>query len=193
MRLFLSRPFPIFPAQATGRELVWVMRGCILAAAIVSTLIAIFSTTVLGLFILCSDMMYVVLFPQLTSVLWLPWSNAYGCVAGFFLSFLMRMLCGETLIGLPAAIHFPLYDEVTKTQNFCYRTLSMLVGGLTLSLVSLLTNYIFMNGLIPERYDILKCRLKRSVHMRITPKRFEENGDKCDNQQTIELISDPKT
>jgi len=43
---------------------------------------AIYIKSIYGLFVLCADFVYVVLFPQLTLVLYVPWINTYGAALG---------------------------------------------------------------------------------------------------------------
>jgi high affinity choline transporter 7 len=64
---------------------VWVLRGSILVAGVLATVVAVTADTIYGLFVLCSDLMYVILFPQLTLILYFKRTNAYGCLSGYFL------------------------------------------------------------------------------------------------------------
>ncbi|XP_059159842.1 high-affinity choline transporter 1-like [Physella acuta] len=152
----------IFRTKATDRELLWVLRVCVVIFGVLGTLIAIFATTIYGLFVLCSDLMYVVLFPQLVCVLWVPWANTYGSFAGFLVSFLLRILSGDAVLQIPAAIKFPLYDYSTDSQLFPFRTFSMLSGTFCLLTVSGLTHLIFTKGLLDLKYDVFNCHKKRS-------------------------------
>nr|KAG5702454.1 hypothetical protein BaRGS_027541 [Batillaria attramentaria] len=77
--------------QATDREMVWVLRIAILVAGVLATVMAISVSSVYGLYVMCSDLMYVILFPQFTCVIFLPSANAYGGLSGFLVS-----LCGGT-------------------------------------------------------------------------------------------------
>lgn len=44
------------------------------------------------------------------------------------MAFTLRLLGGETVLKLPAVIKYPLYDYDTKTQNFPFKTLTMLIA-----------------------------------------------------------------
>ena len=129
-------------------------------------MIAIFSDTIYGLYLLCSDLMYVVLFPQLTLILWMPQSNSYGSLVGFLVSFCLRLLSGEPVLGLEPVIHYPGYDAATNTQLFPFRTFIMLIGAVCIAAVSILTNFLFLRGIAPRRYDVLKCLRQRTISMR---------------------------
>lgn len=148
------------------------------------TIIAISATTIYGLYVLCSDLMYVTLFPQLTLVLWMPSCNAYGCVAGFFLSFILRLLCGEPVLGVPAALRFPYYDVENNVQLFPFRTFCMLLGTLTIVVVSMATNYVFLSKKVPAKYDFLKCYKQRTIRMHISDEQVDHTyvvpGDKTE-------------
>lgn len=172
--------------QASERELMWVLRITIIIVGTLSTLIAMFSTTIYGLFVLCSDLMYVVLFPQLTLALWMPQTNAYGSLAGFLASLILRILSGEPVLHIPAIIKYPFFDEDTQTQLFPHRTLVMLIGAILVVLVSIATNFLFLKGLLPKKYDVLKCHRQRNIKYRYS---HGDLKDSVDNGQTIHLRS----
>lgn len=140
--------------QASDRELVWVLRVAILVVGVLSTGIAILARSVYGLYVMCSDLMYVILFPQFTCVLFLPGTNSYGGLAGFVISLLLRLFGGESLIGLPAVLKFPLYSE-QHGQRFPFRTVAMLCNLLAIVLGSKLTHVAFNRGWLSPSLDIL--------------------------------------
>ncbi|XP_059159876.1 high-affinity choline transporter 1-like [Physella acuta] len=152
----------ILRRKATDRELMWVLRVCIILFGVLGTLVAVFATTIYGLFVLACDLMYVVLFPQLVCVLWVPWANTYGSFAGFLVSFLLRILSGDAVLQIPAAIKFPLYDYSTDSQLFPFRTLAMLSGLFCILVFSGLTHVLFTRGHLDVRYDVFKCHRKRT-------------------------------
>ena len=76
--------------QASDREIIWVLRLSIVLVGAVGAVIAITVHSVYGLFLLCSDLMYVIQFPQLVVVLWVPFSNTYGSLCGFIVGKLYR-------------------------------------------------------------------------------------------------------
>ena len=97
--------------QASDRELVWVLRISIVVVGALATFIGITVKSIYGLYVMCSDLMYVILFPQFTCVLFVKGTNPYGGLVGFFLSLVLRLFSGDTLLGIPAVIKFPWYDE----------------------------------------------------------------------------------
>ena len=133
------------------------MRFAIILVGVLATILALTIDTVYGLWFLCSDLVFVVLFPQLLCVIYFPICNTYGSLTGYIFGLLLRLLGGEPLISLPAVIKFPWYDEASKTQLFPFRTLAMLVCLVTILLVSYLSNYLFKSGMLPKRADVFKC------------------------------------
>ena len=122
--------------------------------------------------LLCSDLVYVLLFPQLVLVIyWTAHCNKYGCLTSFLVGSVLRILAGETLLSLPAIIHFPLYEA--GEQRFPFRTLIMLIGIIVHIFVSTLTNYCFTRGWLHCKYDFL------SVFAPVTP----NPSLKCVNMQ----------
>ncbi|XP_071105722.1 high affinity choline transporter 1-like [Haliotis cracherodii] len=145
----------LFRTQASDKELIWVLRLTVVVAGGLGTVLAITSTTVYGLYVMSGDLMYVILFPQLTCVLFVKISNTYGSLVGFFLSIGLRLLCGENLLQMPVLIQLPLYSE-EEGQLFPFRTCIMAVSFLAIVLVSFLTETAFKRGWITEKYDVLK-------------------------------------
>ena len=50
-----------------------------------------------------------------------------------------QLIGGEKMIGLPALIKYPFYEEATETQLFPFRTMSMILSMISLLGVSHLT------------------------------------------------------
>jgi high affinity choline transporter 7 len=83
---------------------VWVMRFTQLIIAGGACAMALAVNSVYGLYLLCSDFVYVVLYPQLICVLFIRWSNSYGSLAGYVIGLLFRLLGGEPSLKLPPVI-----------------------------------------------------------------------------------------
>ena len=62
------------------------------------------------------------------------------------MALLFRLLGGEPLLSLPAAIKYPMYDEEAGIQQFPFKTFTMLLGFLVLVCVSLGTNHFIKTG-----------------------------------------------
>ena len=88
---------------------------------------------------MCSDLVYVILFPQLLIVVhFKDWVNTYGSLAAYIVGMFIRISGGEPLIHLPPLIKFPLYDEESDVQLFPFRTMAMVLSAITLLSVSAL-------------------------------------------------------
>ena len=88
---------------------------------------------------MCSDLVYVILFPQLLIVVhFKDWVNTYGSFFAYCIGMFLRLGGGEPLIHLPALIHYPLWTEADG-QLFPFRTFAMVVSMISLLAVSALT------------------------------------------------------
>ena len=133
------------------------MRLGIFFVTALATIMGITIKSVYGLWFLCSDLVYVVLFPQLFCVVYLKDTNTYGSMAAYWIGILMRLSAGESLFNLDPLIKFPLYDEATGVQKFPFRTLSMLTSFALIILVSWFTRFIFENEYLSKKWDIFQC------------------------------------
>ena len=122
------------------------MRIGILLVTSLATLMGLTVKSVYGLWFLCSDLVYVVLFPQLFCVVYFKFTNTYGSMAAYWLGILLRLLAGESLFNVPPVLKYPLFDEQNEIQKFPFRTLSMLICMSVIVVVSLLTNFLFKKG-----------------------------------------------
>ncbi|OAF66612.1 Sodium/proline symporter, partial [Intoshia linei] len=146
----------IFRQNAEDRELMIIMRFSILGIAAMATLMAITIESIYGLWYLCADLVYVILFPQLVCVVYIKWTNTYGSLVGYLVGILIRLLGGETYLSLPAVIKYPFYDDENKTQNFPFKTFSMLISFACILLVSFITNRLFNNKILDKKFDIFR-------------------------------------
>jgi len=123
-------------------EIVWVMRLSIIVVAISATTMAITIPSIYGLWSMCSDLVYVILFPQLTMVVHFKhYCNTYGSLAAYIVAFYIRIAGGEPLLGLSPMIYFPGWDG--KKQLFPFRTTAMLCSLFTLVFVSWFTKWVY--------------------------------------------------
>ncbi|XP_067937142.1 high-affinity choline transporter 1-like [Watersipora subatra] len=168
----------VFRPNASEREIVWVMRGGQLVFCIIATVMAIYINSIYGLFVLCADFVYVVLFPQLTLVLYVPWTNTYGSLSGYIISLLLRLLGGESYLSFPAVMKWPWYDEEYNTQYFPFRTSCMLIGLLVILMVSYLFKRLFESGTLDAKYDIFNAVVneRKQKHEYSTNTSYELSG-----------------
>ena len=132
------------------------MRVAIIGVGILATLMGITVDSVYTLWYLCSDLVFVILFPQLLAVIYIRWSNTYGSAAGYVTGWFFRLAGGEPALGIPVLIEYPYYNK-EDGQLFPYKTLCMLLSLTIICLVSLATNYLFEHGILHRKLDIFKC------------------------------------
>lgn len=107
---------------------------------------------------MCSDLVYVILFPQLLMVVhFKDYCNTYGSLAAYLVAFFIRLSGGEPLMHLDAFIHYPGWDEENQRQLFPFRTVAMLLSLVTLAGVSWWTKWVFETGRLAPGYDVFKC------------------------------------
>ncbi|XP_022780106.1 high-affinity choline transporter 1-like [Stylophora pistillata] len=152
----------VFRQKASEKEVVWVMRFAIFGVGAAATAMALSVGSIYALFHLCSDLVFVILFPQLCCVIYFKASNTYGSITGYIFGLFLRVGGGEDKIGFPAFIKYPFYDEV-KGQLFPFRTLSMIVSFSTIVSVSFLAKYLFEREIIPLKCDFLNAFKKYEV------------------------------
>ncbi|KAL7055628.1 hypothetical protein AAHC03_022868 [Spirometra sp. Aus1] len=143
--------------HASERQIIWVMRVSIFVVGALACAMGILVKSIYGLWSLCSDLVYVILFPQLVSVLFLPFSNTYGSLAGFVVGLVLRLTAGEPIFRMAALIKYPFYDELTDTQRAPIKTISMLGSFAASTLVSLGMYLVWRAGYLSGSRDLFKC------------------------------------
>ena len=89
------------------RSLALIMRASILLIGILAVWMAIKVQRVQALWFFTSDLVFVLLFPQLVFALFDPKVNRIGSIAAFSVSLILRIGGGEPLFGVPALIPYP--------------------------------------------------------------------------------------
>uniref|UniRef100_A0A0N4ZCS3 High-affinity choline transporter 1-like n=1 Tax=Parastrongyloides trichosuri TaxID=131310 RepID=A0A0N4ZCS3_PARTI len=143
--------------HASEKEVIVVMRFAIILVGILATIMALTIQTIYGLWYLCADLVYVILFPQLLCVVYFERSNTYGCLCGYIVGLVIRLAGGEPLVHLPAFVYFPMYDESSGMQYFPFRTMAMLASLSTCIGVSLYSRHLFTSGKLSPEMDFLNC------------------------------------
>ena len=111
--------------------------------------IGILVSSIYVLWYLCSDLVYVILFPQLLCVVYVPHTNTYGSLSAYIIGFACRILIGEPSLSIPAWIHFGPYIPP--------KTLCMLISLSTTLIISYIAKTIFEKRILSPRFDILRC------------------------------------
>jgi high affinity choline transporter 7 len=105
-----------------------VIRASILLFGAAATLLALKVQSVQALWFFTSDLVFVLLFPQLVFALFDPKANRIGSIAAFAVSALLRIGGGEPLLGVPQLIAYP--------ETVPFRALAAGAGFLLLPIVS---------------------------------------------------------
>ncbi|KAI2805083.1 hypothetical protein BLOT_004074 [Blomia tropicalis] len=143
--------------NASEHEVILVMKISIVIVGCVATGMAITVKSIYGLWYLSSDLVYVILFPQLVSVVHFKrHCNTYGSLVAYFVGFFLRALGGESILHLPPFIKYPWFSE-EHGQLFPFRTFAMLSSFATLLGVSTLTKNLFESGYLPASFDFFHC------------------------------------
>ncbi|MEQ2215212.1 Chitinase 1 [Xenoophorus captivus] len=156
-----------FRQSASDGEIVWVMRITIFVFGALATAMALLTGSVYGLWYLSSDLVYVIIFPQLLSVLFVKGTNTYGSMAAYIFGLLLRIGGGEPYLKLPPFIYYPGWVTVEKVhhltgdveffvqQRFPFKSVSMVASFLANVVFSYLTKYLFESGMLSHKYDFL--------------------------------------
>ncbi|KAI3356106.1 hypothetical protein L3Q82_017370 [Scortum barcoo] len=162
-----------FRQSATDREIVWVMRLTIFVFGALATAMALLTGSVYGLWYLSSDLVYVIIFPQLLSVLFVKGTNTYGSVAAYIFGLVLRIGGGEPYLKLPPFIYYPGWViqerihhltgdvEYFVQQRFPFKSVSMVASFLANVVFSYLTKYLFESGMLSHKYDFLDAVVSR--------------------------------
>jgi high affinity choline transporter 7 len=113
------------------RAMTLIMRASIIVIGVLAVWMAIKVQSVQALWFFTSDLVFVLLFPQLVSALFDSKANVIGSIAAFTVSLLLRLGAGEPLFGVPALIPYP--------EWMPFHVVSAAAGMILLPVVSRLT------------------------------------------------------
>lgn len=154
----------IYSAATGGKKISnrvgsWILKGNVLLLGVIATVIAIVYKSVYKLFYFCSDLVFTLVFPHLTTALFCPeWVNPLGSAVAFGFGALMRLLSGEEILNIPPYIKWPFFDEENDMNLFPFKSFCML---LTL-LVLLLFSFIFRKLGLEDSVGSLRLRIPLS-------------------------------
>ena len=136
----------------TVTQMARVIRLSILLFGAMATVFALKVRSVQALWFFTSDLVFVLLFPQLVFALFDSKANRIGSVAAFAISFALRLGGGEPLLGLPYFIPYPelfaailpgsaadWYDPSTGAMLFPFKAVAAGAGLIVLPVVSRLS------------------------------------------------------
>jgi high affinity choline transporter 7 len=125
---------PLVDPDASSEKLTAVLKRAVVVVGVAATLMALHVRSIYTLWVLCSDLVYCVLFPQLLLALKDPKANRWGSYAGMTVSFLLRVGAGEPLLGLPVLL--PFATDASGAPTGPVKTVAMLAGLVTMWAVS---------------------------------------------------------
>jgi len=128
---------PLVRPKASSLHLAKVIKRCIWIIGVAATLLALKVKSIYVLWALCSDFVYCLLFPALVAALFDKKANAWGAIAGFVVSLVLRFGGGEPNLGLDPFLPYPMMTD--GEVLFPFRTFSMLCGLVTIWTVSRLS------------------------------------------------------
>jgi len=149
--------------------------------------IGILVSSIYVLWYLCSDLVYVILFPQLLCVVYVPHTNTYGSLSAYIVGFVFRILIGESTLNIPAVIHFGPYIPP--------KTLCMLISLSTTLIVSLIAKLLFEKRVLSPQFDVLHCLV--DIPNEILPLKESTTTDELHQQYRIikpigqQFLNDP--
>lgn len=108
-----------------------MIRSAILLFGALATMLALRVQSVQALWFFTSDLVFVLLFPQLVFALFDTKANRTGSIAAFVVSLVIRVSGGEPLLAVPAMMPYPAWFPV--------KTVAAAAGMVLLPLVSRLT------------------------------------------------------
>uniref|UniRef100_A0A3Q3W5P1 Solute carrier family 5 member 8 n=1 Tax=Mola mola TaxID=94237 RepID=A0A3Q3W5P1_MOLML len=195
----------ILRTQASQREVQWVIRVSVVVVGLAGTSLTFLDNSVLMIWMLRSDLTYTLMLPQLVCVLFFSVSNGYGAVLGCVVGVLLRVLCGEPLLGIPPVIRFPGCRLVNGVyiQHSPVRTICMLSAMAAILFFSHVTALLFQRGLIPASWDVFAVKAQRSTRtggvsasdttdkMLLFSKHVPLVGDCLTNKEAVSLITRP--
>lgn len=146
-----------------------------------AAVIGILVSSIYVLWYLCSDLVYVILFPQLLCVVYVPHTNTYGSLSAYIVGFVFRILIGEPSLRLPAFIHFGPYIPP--------KTLCMVISLLTTLIVSYVAKILFENRILSPQYDFLRCLV--DIPNEILPLKESTTTDEIHSQ--YRMVKPPAT
>nr|CAX73161.1 High-affinity choline transporter 1 [Schistosoma japonicum] len=153
----------IFWQTANERQVLWIMRASIFIIGAFACWLGISIQSIYGLWYLCSDLVYVILFPQLICVLYVRFSNTYGSFCSYFIGLFVRLTSGESVLKLRPLFTYPYFvdDPNDFYQRFPCKTFAMLISFIVSVCVSYITDAYFRADSKRLKYDVFRCYKER--------------------------------
>ncbi|WP_163539592.1 sodium:solute symporter family protein [Gracilibacillus sp. YIM 98692] len=128
---------PLVKRRVTNDDVKKMIKRSIIIIGTGTMIIALSVQSVYTLWYLASDLVYCILFPQLTMALFYKNANFYGALSGFLAAIFLRLGGGEPAFGLPAFLPYPMVED--GIVLFPFRTTATIAAFLMIYIVSELT------------------------------------------------------
>ena len=167
-----------------------MIRATVVVGGLVGASLTNLKNSVIAMVFLGSEVAYVMSFSQLVCVLFFDISNGYGGVMGLLNGVVLRLLSGESSLGLAPVIHFPgcTFEDGVYVQYSPVRTISMLFAFTSNLLFSYLASVVFNKGLLPEKWDVFKVKAQRSPQ---PPTPTDDDKEKFEEKESCQDASEP--
>ncbi len=124
----------VFKPEATPADISKVIKKSVLVVGVAAAILAITYESVYALWVLCSDFVYCMLFPQLVCALFDPKANKTGALSGMAVAAFLRFGGGEPALHLPILLPYPMIED--GIVMFPFRSFAMVCSLITIVLVS---------------------------------------------------------
>ncbi|TWW78499.1 High affinity choline transporter 1 Hemicholinium-3-sensitive choline transporter [Takifugu flavidus] len=150
----------IIRPQASDREIQWVVRVSVVVAGIIGTVLSSLKSSVIMYVFLANEVAFIIMFPQLVSILFFPTFNSYGAIMGVIVGIMLKLLSGDPLLGLEPLIHFPgcTLEDGVYVQYAPVRTICMLFALASILFFSYLSSVLFNKNLLPDKLDVFSVK-----------------------------------
>lgn len=128
---------PLVKPDITEKKLARMIQRFIWIIGIAATLLALNIKSIYELWFLCSDFVYCLLFPALTCAMFDKKANVAGAIAGLAVAFVLRFGGGDSTLGLPIILPYPMIED--GVVLFPFRTFAMIMNFVFIMVVSRLT------------------------------------------------------